>query len=177
VDSLQVIVCDIDGTVVDVTGRIEACLREIGVAPVPDAQVAANALKGKDRSRFFDVFLSEKYTRLDTPVPEIVAAVRDLQAVSGLPVVFLSGRPESMKKSTRQVLNETGLAYNALILRPISQRMRKTTDFKVDAVKRRAYDPKHVLDDDAEILAAFAVAFPSATLYRISGSQATPWPD
>jgi hypothetical protein len=174
---VDVIICDIDGTVLDVNDRIAAVLKEIGVEAGEFPSRVADTLQRPYRSRFYDLFLSEKYTHLDKPVPEVVAYLRDLHASTGLPLVYLSGRPDWMKRSTVTALDGLGLDYHEIVLRPRRQRMRKTTEFKVDAVQSRNYEPKHILDDDAEILSAFAAAFPEATMHRVEGSQTTPWPD
>ena len=174
---MDVILCDIDGTVVNVDARIAKCLNEIGVDPRGQPSAIADSLRGRQKSQFFDLFLSEKFTHLDTAVPEIIQQVRDLQLKTGLPLVFLSGRPSTMRRSTRAALLATGLPFEEILLRPRSQRMRRTTEFKVEAVLEHGYRPIHVLDDDAEILAAFSAAFPEAVLHLVTGRQATPWPD
>ena len=174
---MDVIVSDIDGTVLDVNDRIAAVLREIGVEPTDTPGRVADQLQRPLRARFYDTFLSEKYTGLDKPVTEVIAALRDLQEKTGLPVVFLSGRPDNMRRSTRKAIDATGLSYAEIVLRPRSQRMRKTTEFKVEALGCRDYRPQHIFDDDVEILAALAAAFPDATLHRVEGAQTTPWPD
>ena len=174
----QVIVCDIDGTVLNVNERIRAVLSEIGApADGEHAGRAADGLRGRARSRFFDIFLSEKYTHLDTPIPAAIESLRQEQARTGLPIVFLTGRPSTMRKSTRKGIAETGLEYEELILRPRDRRMQRTTEFKVEAIRDRGYEPRLVFDDDVEILAAFAAAFPSAELFLVAGEAATPWPD
>ena len=174
---MEVLVSDIDGTVLDVTRRIEAVLDEIGAPQGTDSRWAADALKGKMRSRFFDVFLSEKYTHLDTPIPAGIAMLEEQMRLSGLPLVLLTGRPSSMRKSTRKAIAETGLAYEELVMRPRHQQMQRTTEFKVQALQSRQYEPKIALDDDAEILSAFAASFPAAKLYLVTGETTTPWPD
>jgi phosphoglycolate phosphatase-like HAD superfamily hydrolase len=174
---MDVIICDIDGTVLDVSDRIAAVLMEIGIDPSEKPSRVADTLQPPHRSRFYDLFLSEKYAHLDKPVPEVVAYLRDLQLSAGLPVVFLSARPDAMKRSTLAAIKALDVPYKEVVLRPWSQRFRKTTEFKVDAVQKRGYAPKHILDDDADILSALAAAFPGATMHRVQGSQTTPWPD
>ena len=174
---MDVIICDIDGTVLDVTDRIAAVLQEIGIDPSGKPSQVADMLQPPHRSRFYDLFLSEKYTHLDKPVPEVVTYLRDLQLSTGLPVVFLSARPDAMKRSTLAAIKALDVPYKEVVLKPWRQRFRKTTEFKVDAVQKRAYTPRHILDDDADILSALATAFPQATMHRVQGSQTTPWPD
>ena len=171
------IICDIDGTVLNVNERIAATLREIGVEPGPHGARVADGLRGKQRSMFFDVFLSEKYTHLDTRIPQVIATIEKLQVATALPLVFVSGRPSNMRRSTSKGLAQTGLAYEAVILKPQRQQMRPTAGFKVEAIRDRGYEPVHVFDDDAEILAAVAAVYPHAAYYLVTGDYATPWHD
>ena len=173
-EAVQVIICDVDATVVDVNDRIGACLRELGVA-VPSVPAAAvDMLPKRLRRRFFAAFFSPRNTHLDKPIAAVVEAVRSLQAETRLPLIFLSGRPSAMRKATRKVLDETGLTWEELILRG-SKQQGSTVEFKVKAALSRGYEPKHVFDDDQEVLAAFAVAFPGAVLHLVSGDKVTPW--
>jgi hypothetical protein len=174
---MEVILSDIDGTVLDVDARIARSLEEIGVDPGSHPSQTADLLQRPLKSRFFDVFLTEKHAGLDQPIPEIIAFVADLQKQSGLELVFLSGRPETMKRATHAAIEATGLVFREILLRPRSQRMRRTTEFKVDAVVKRGYEPSIILDDDVGILAAFSTKFASAKLYHVKGPQATPWSD
>jgi hypothetical protein len=174
---MKVILSDVDGTIVDVNQRIVRCLADIGVEAGPAPSATADQLPRPLRSRFFDLFLSERYTHLDEPIPSVIELIAGIQRETGLPLVFLSGRPASMRKSTRAAIENTGLAVQEIILRPRNQRMRRTTEFKVDAIESRGYEPQLVLDDDAAILAAFAAKYPEATYYQVRGPQATPWPD
>lgn len=174
---MDVIVSDIDGTIVDVRERIRATLREIGEPFGEDVQRAADALRGSQRSRFFDLFLTEKFTHFDAPIPAVIEALDAARSRSGLPVVFLTGRPATMRKSSRKAIAAAGIEPHEIILRPKHHRMTRTTRFKVEALKDRGYHPRIVFDDDAEILAAIAAAFPNAELHLVSGDATTPWPE
>lgn len=174
---MDVIVSDVDGTVLDVTARIRAALEEIGEPAEPDPATAADALRGRQRSRFFEVFLSERHTHLDEPVWEVIRTLDRTRITTGRPVVFLTGRPASMRGSTRKALREIGIPYQELILRPRHQSMMRTSLFKVQALQSRGYFPKVVFDDDREILAAIAQAFPGAKLHLVRGAFTTPWPE
>jgi hypothetical protein len=177
VAELDVIICDIDGTVLDVTKRIAKSLEEAGVDPTSRPQAVADNLPRSLRSKFYDVFLSEKYAGLDEPVPEIIEAVGEMQRVRGLPIVYLSGRPEGMRCATEAALKSIDLPFEEIVLRPRRQQMMRTTEFKVQAVKQRPYEPRVVYDDDVEILAAFRAAFAGAELHLVRGPQVTPWLD
>jgi hypothetical protein len=174
---VDVIICDIDGTVLDVTRRIARSLEEIGVPPTDQPLRVADTVPRNLRSRFYDVFLSEKYADLDEPVPEIIEAIAVKQRSVSLPVVYLSGRPEGLRGATESALKGLDLPYTEILLRPKRQQMMRTTEFKIQAVKHRDYDPRVVYDDDVEILAAFRTAFRSAELHLVRGPQVTPWLD
>lgn len=174
---MDVIICDIDGTIMDVSKRMERCLLDVGIEPGPNPSVTADGLKSPMRSKFFNLFLSEKYAALDEPIPSMIEQVAKLQEESGLPLVFLTGRPADMRRSTRKAVKATGLAFHELILRSRPERFKKTTEFKLGAVRSREYTPKIVIDDDTDILAAFACEYSDAAYYLVRGPQATPWND
>jgi hypothetical protein len=174
---VDVIICDIDGTVLDVTRRIAKSLEEIGVPPTDQPLRVADTIPRNLRSRFYDVFLSEKYAGLDEPVFEIIQAIGVRQRSVGLPVVYLSGRPEGMRRATETALSALDLPYKEIVLRPKRQQMMRTTEFKVQTVKDKHYEPRVVYDDDPGILAAFRAAFSGAELHLVRGPQVTPWLD
>ena len=165
------IIVDIDGTVLDVTERMKASLRDAGVKPGENPSRTVEGLRGKLKNDFFARFQSEAHTHLDTPIPEVIEELRQLLQVAELPIVYLSGRLASMKKSTQKAIDTIDLPYEAIVLRPWNQRMRRTTDLKIALTKERGYEPVHVFDDDASILAAFAAAFPGVTLHQVGVSR------
>src|SRR5688572_25869808 len=164
---MQVIIADIDGTVLDVTERMRASLRDAGVEPGDDPSRTVDGLRGKAKNDFFERFQSEAHTHLDTPIPEVIEELKQLQQETELPIVYLSGRLSSMRKSTKAALEAIDLPFEAIVLRPWSQRMRRTTDLKIALTREKGYEPVHVFDDDASILAAFGAAFPNVTLHQV----------
>ena len=172
---MQVIVSDIDGTVLDVEPRIAAVLNELGVErPAGEAIRVSRALTGKQRDRFYDLFLSNKYLHLDQPIPAAVEQIGALQHETGLPLVYLSGRLANMSRETLAALTELGLPFETALLRPLRQRMMRTDRWKVSAIREHSYEPLHIFDDDSAILAALGEAFPDAALYDLSGPPAAP---
>ena len=107
-------------------------------------------------------------------MPEVAQAIRDLRRETALPIVYLSGRLESMASVTRDALSALDLPFEAVILRPRSQLMRRTTEFKVAALRERDYEPVHAFDDDEAVLAAFGVAFPGVTLHPVGRRRHSP---
>src|SRR4051812_29126899 len=108
---MRVIICDIDGTVLDVEPRIAAVLQEMGVEPGRDGTRVSRTLPRKLRDRFYDLFLSEGYLHRDQPIAEAVEQVGALQRESGLPLVYLSGRLSTMRQPTRAALEAIGLPF------------------------------------------------------------------
>src|SRR5207253_8552000 len=100
--------------------------------------------------------------------------VGELQRSTGLPLVYLSGRLSNMHDGTLEALQAIGLPFERLLLRPFSQRMRPTGQWKVDTIRSHGYDPLHIFDDDQLILADLGRAFPDATLYDLSGAKRVP---
>lgn len=171
---MQVIICDIDGTVLDVEPRIAACLEAIGVPFEGSALRVTDNLKSAEKDRFYKLFLSNDYLHLDEPISQSIEQIRGLVEETKLPLVYLSGRLQSMTRPTKTALDAIGLPYEKLLLKPIRQRMRRTAQWKIGTIRENGYEPAHILDDDADILAALGEAFPSALLYDLSGRKSTP---
>jgi hypothetical protein len=171
---VRVIISDIDGTVLDVEPRIVACLNEIGAEYSGEAIRVSRTLPSKQRDAFYDVFLSQKYLHLDRPIPRAVEELRELQASTGLPLVYLSGRLANMAKGTRAALEKVGLPFEAMVLRPMRDRMMRTDRWKIGAIRECGYEPVHIFDDDGLILEALSAAFPAAVMHDLSGPKAVP---
>ena len=137
---MQVIVSDIDGTVLDVSARTAACLREIGV-PFDDPLTVSRGLRGKESERFYDLFLGTKYIDLDTPIPGAIDQIMAIMESTALPLVYLSGRLTSVQRPTRKALESIGLPFEALVLRPFRYRFKRSGEWKVLACARPTTSP------------------------------------
>ncbi len=171
---MDVIICDIDGTVLDVEPRIAASLVEIGVEYGGEAIRVSRTLPRHLRGPFYDAFLSNKHLHLDRPIAASIDRIAALQQETGLPLVYLSGRLSGMEAATRHALEAIGLPFEAMVLKPQRERMRGTAAWKVAAIRDHGYEPLHILDDDAEVLAALGLAFPAAKLYDLNGARTVP---
>ena len=172
---MRVIVCDIDGTVLDVEPRIAACLEAIGVGYESQQPTrVTDTLDRQQKDRFYNLFLSNEYLHLDEPIADAIERLRALIAETALPLVYLSGRLQSMTRPTKTALDAIGLPYEKLFLKPMRQRMRRTAAWKIATITENGYEPVHIFDDDAAVLAALGEAFPDAQLYDLSGRKSTP---
>jgi predicted secreted acid phosphatase len=138
----EVIVVDIDGTLFDVSHRLKY---------IEGPQ--------KDWKRFF----SEEEVSKDKPYPSVVEFVNTLKEGTGLPVVVLTGRPETLRELTERQLEEAGVNYDELIMKPKERSFEKAVSFKKDVL--RNYVPVYFVDDDYNNLTVVKKEFPDAKVY------------
>lgn len=93
-DSKPVVLVDIDGTLADVRHRLHHI----------------KAPGRKDWKAFFEAM------DRDTPVPEIVQWVRELEKENH--IVVLTGRPEEYRARTERWLKAQGVPFEKLVMRP-----------------------------------------------------------
>lgn len=165
----DVIAVDLDDTVVDITDRLIASLKDAGVDPGSDPSATLDGLKGKKKTEVFKIFQSEKYTDLDKPNLGVIARIQELHDKSGLPIVIVTGRLDTMMSSVKSAVDRLGLPIEDIIVRPEAERMRRTPEFKVSELKKRGYAAKHVFDDDGANLAAMSKEWPDAELHHVVG--------
>jgi hypothetical protein len=165
----DVLAVDLDDTVVDATDRVAAALRDIGVEPGSDPSATVDSLPGKQKTAFFQIFQSEKYTDMDKPNIRVIAKIREVAKETGLPAVIVTGRLDSMMDSVNKAAGMLGIPVKDVIVRKESERKRKTSEYKVSEMKARGYRPVHVFDDDEGNLAAFAAEWPDIKLHHVKG--------
>lgn len=151
----KAVVFDVDGVLVDCSGRLEACLSEAGA-------VSIERLRGKARARFWECFLSERFAYLDKPRREYAGLALDY-ASRGYAVLIVTGRPESMREVTLAQLRELGLAeaVREIVFRKRGDR-RSEWIVKAEAVKKLAerYDIEVVYDDSERVIEELRRAMP-----------------
>jgi hypothetical protein len=167
----DVIIVDIDGTLMDVSARGIQSLKDIGIeATSSDWATVSKGLKAPNRGRFFKGFLTNKYTNLDVPNPSVFDFVKKISKETGLPAVVLTGRSVAQKESTENVaekLSQSGVSVKEVIQKSGPESFMKSNEFKINAIKIRGYNPKYMLDDEDRNLKAFAEAWPEAKLYKV----------
>lgn len=169
-DLRDVIVLDVDGTLVNVDARAAAAFRAIGMDIEPKAwEDALTDLDPATKNRFFRLFLSDKYAKMDKPYVDVFAFVKRLVDREGLPVVLLTGRPDTMRHtdSVATMLMHHGVPVSEVIQRPDSEARTKTASFKIKMLQQRNYNPKFLLDDDPRNVAEFVKTWPDAVVFRI----------
>ena len=132
IDWRRVAVFDIDGVLVDVTERMRASLEEVGAGDVCDPDL----LRGEQRKRFWDVFLSSKYIHLDRPRRagiELLNRARE----EGKVIVLLSSRRGGMVKDTIKQMTDIGVEWDVLVHRAegYTREFARDYEFKRDFVK------------------------------------------
>jgi hypothetical protein len=137
---------DIDGVVADPTHRL-------------------HHLEGRPKN--WRAFFAESDD--DPALPQGVAAVADL-AASGLAIVYVSGRPNRLRRPTAAWLRRNGLPEGPLHLRP-ARDFRRASVLKPQIYSdlARRFVIRTILDDDAAVVAALrAAGFPAvlADWYR-----------
>ena len=167
----DVIVVDIDGTLMDVSARGTQSLKDIGIEATPENwDTLAKELKPPNRGKFFKGFLTDKYTNLDTPNASVFDFVKKISSETGIPVVILTGRSVAQKGSTTKVgelLTQQGVTVKDVIQKSGPESFIKSDAFKINAIKIKGYNPRYVLDDDDRNLSAFAKEWPEAKLYKV----------
>lgn len=121
---------DIDGVVADPTHRLHHL---------------------RHRPKRWGAFFAE--ARLDPPLPDGVAAVRDLLD-RGIAVLYVSGRPNWLRRDTASWLRRQGLPDGPLYLRPRGD-FRPAAVLKSEVYARIAgeFDLRVIIDDDTAVAA------------------------
>lgn len=126
----KIVVCDIDGTVADLSHRLQYAKGDT-----------------KDWKKFFSL-LSE-----DTPRQDIYMAAQSLAHEHDALLVFVSARPEDYRLETEQWLRDNGMMYDNLIMRRKGDK-RQDTDVKSDIYNRylKQYSIVRVFDDRPSVI-------------------------
>lgn len=111
----KLIICDIDGTILENTKRKQQCIREaagrsIGIEELAKYYDITKLLTMGEYGRFARLFFSNKYLLLDTPIQGAAKALNHLLG-RGYFIVYLTGRhhnpknpEEGMRKGTLEWL-------------------------------------------------------------------------
>lgn len=126
----KIVVCDIDGTVANLTHRLQYAKGET-----------------KDWKKFFSLL------NLDTPRQDVYMSAQSLAHEHDALLVFVSARPEDYRTETEQWLRDNGMVYDNLIMRRKGDK-RQDTDVKSDIYNRylKQYDIVRVFDDRPSVI-------------------------
>jgi tRNA nucleotidyltransferase (CCA-adding enzyme) len=166
----DVIVLDVDGTLVNVDARASSAFHAIGMEVEPgDWEDKMAELDYETKDKFLRLFLSDKYAKMDKPYTDVFDFVKRLVDREDLPVVLLTGRPDTMRHtdSVATMLMHHGIPVSEVIQRPESEARTKTASFKIKMLQQRNYNPKYLLDDDPRNVTEFVKTWPDAVVYRI----------
>lgn len=112
----DLIVTDVDNTILQAERRLWRVLRELGWEEFfPQMQADYEGAKGLPApERFYRLFLSERYLGLDEPLPGAAEALRALRG-RGYKIIYLTGRHDaphdSMRRGTERWLAEHGFPH------------------------------------------------------------------
>lgn len=126
----KIVVCDIDGTVADLTHRLQYAKGDT-----------------KDWKKFFSL-LSE-----DTALMDVYNSARLLAEENDAALVFVSARPEDYRRETVQWLRDNGMNFDYLVMRRKGDK-RQDTDVKSDIYNRylKQYSIVRVFDDRPSVI-------------------------
>lgn len=129
-DKKKIVVCDIDGTVADLTHRLQYAKGET-----------------KDWKKFFSLLSG------DTPRSEVYRAANELARENDALLVFVSARPEDYRRETVQWLRDNFMLYDNLIMRRKGDK-RQDTEVKCDIYNRylKGYSIVRVFDDRPSVI-------------------------
>lgn len=126
---------DLDGTVCNSTKRFDQALQN-----------------GKIN---WEIAFTASLLALDELIGQAEERITEL-ADDGWEIIYLSSRPEKLRRATRAWLKVHGLDGHELILKPAKFRMVSTPKWKAEIICKRASDAQEVLfvDDEAENMKA-----------------------
>lgn len=153
----KIMVFDLDMTLIDARERYFRSMEEIGFP----GNTSLKVLSPKDRNRFWNVFLSEKYINYDKPIESTIKYVR-VKYREGYGILILTGRPVSMEYLTRKQLKEFNIPYHYIIMRPKGNYDDAVT-FKlkvIDSIISYNIEIIELHDDDKELIMEVKERYP-----------------
>jgi len=157
----KVVVFDLDGVLVDNSKRLKRSLEEVGASSLA-------SLRGKQREKFWSIFLSDKHIDLDEPIYENIEKARKYKE-EGYKVVVVTGRPSTMRKRTLVQLRAFGVPFDEIMFRERGD-YRKVWQYKVEAL-RGLGNVVAFYDDEEEVLMRVKSSFPNVKCYLCRGSK------
>lgn len=170
----KIIIVDIDDTIVDVTERMRYVLKELGfdVEGLSKAELndIVDSLEGEKRNKFFKKFLDDKLVYLDEVNEEVLRFLYNYQQEKKVPIVIITGRPGRMQ-STFDII-DTMKEFDFDIRRiHVRGDHLPAVYYKNVILKRYAYDPIAIFDDDKEILDLMKELYPKMEAYWIDDGK------
>ena len=130
----QAVVFDIDGTLVDVSKRLEVCQKE-----------------SKNKKEFWACFLSERYLYLDLPIERTIKLLQKYWS-EGVKIIIITGRTKNMEKYTLIQLSAFNIFWNEIYFREVND-FRKDYEYKSEILKKmkEKYEILFIVDDSEEV--------------------------
>ncbi|MGQ4832465.1 MAG: HAD family hydrolase [Candidatus Asgardarchaeia archaeon] len=118
----KAIVVDIDGTIANNEKRLLRSIKDVlghDISLIKKSYDIIDQVSPDQRtkSRIYDVFLSPKYVMMDEPIPGSKEVLIFFKRKLNLEVIYITGRPESMRKATLKWLRLYGYPVDALFMK------------------------------------------------------------
>lgn len=140
----KIVVYDLDGTLLDVSERLNKAKEEAGVQDLDNAT-------DEEYEKVMSIFNSVKYIDFDKPKENVVNQLR--QEANKYGVFIMTGRTKDMSRATKNQLNEFDIPYDEIIhvnenLRDVNQ----TAENKALEIKKLSdnYEIIKFVDDEEE---------------------------
>lgn len=125
------VIFDLDGTLADISERREKCLRE-------------------DGSMDWDAFFDPVNIQMDLPNIPVITAYKVHQNAGHRMIIF-SGRSERTKEATIKWLEDNGITFDNLYMRPDKKEGIVQLEFKFPGIKRKETDFRYTPDDELKL--------------------------
>ncbi len=110
----KAVVFDIDNTLIDSRKRF---YKSLEIATNGRSKKTFKELDEDERSRFWDIFLNDKFLYLDEPIKEAINELLE-RYKDGYHIIILTGRPEKMRDATIKQLRRFKIPFHELYMRP-----------------------------------------------------------
>lgn len=162
----QIVIYDLDGTLLDDSERIKASLEDIGI---PEKTI--DTLTEEEGEKFDKIYHSAKYLDLDKPIQlQIENLKKDADEYT---VWIVSGRHKDMSKATKKQLDNFDIPYDNLELLSIDiEHIKQVPETKKQFVQKlidKGAEIVKYVDDDENVIEALKEVLPEERLIVASG--------
>lgn len=132
-DLPKAIIIDLDGTVANNEKRLLRSIKDVIGHEISLIIKSYDVIKEvsynpRIRSKIYDIFLSPKYVLMDDPIPNSKEVINRIRKNMGLEIIYVTGRPESMRRITIKWLKLHGYPISELYMK--KRKYEKEFNFK-----------------------------------------------
>ncbi|MCD6515488.1 MAG: HAD family hydrolase [Candidatus Odinarchaeota archaeon] len=158
-DLPKAIIIDLDGTIANNEKRLLMSIKDVIGHEISLIRRSYDIIKEvsdnpRIRSKIYDIFLSPKYVPMDEPIPNSKEVINRIHKDMGLKVIYVTGRPEKMRRITIKWLKLHGYPIGELYMK--KRKYEKEFDFKkrVFSELKMEFDIVAVIGDTSNDVAA-----------------------